>query len=91
MNVNVITMIVRYNQRLIINSFDIQISDINYKNLGKITGEMAAEVLNGANVASMSVKGLTNFTLVINKKAAEKANITIPEALLAKADRVVEE
>lgn len=64
---------------------------INYKNLGKITGEMAAEVLNGANVASMSVQGLTNFTLVINKKAAEKANITIPDALLAKADRVVEE
>lgn len=64
---------------------------INYKNLGKITGEMAAEVLNGASVASMSVQGLTNFTLVINKKAAEKANITIPEALLAKADRVVEE
>lgn len=64
---------------------------INYKNLGKITGEMAVEVLNGADVASMSVKGLTNFTLVINKKAAEKANITIHEALLAKADRVVEE
>lgn len=63
---------------------------INYKNLGIITGEMAAEVLNGADISNMSVKGLTNFTLVINKKAAIDASINIPEALLEEADRVIE-
>lgn len=63
---------------------------INYKNLGIITGEMAAQVLNDKNPAEMPVQGLTNFTLVINKKVAEESNIEIPAELLAKADRVIE-
>ncbi len=64
---------------------------INYFNLGKITGQMAADVLNGASCATMPVQSLTNFTLVINKKEADKAGIVIPEALLAKADSVINE
>ena len=63
---------------------------INYKNLGILTGEMAVEILNGKNPAEMPVKGLTEFTLVINKKVADEFNIEIPSELLAKADRVVE-
>lgn len=64
---------------------------INYFNLGKITGQMAAEVLNGADTSTMKVQSLTNFTLVINQKAASSAGITIPDALLAKADKVITE
>lgn len=63
---------------------------INYFELGKITGQMAAEVLNGAETSTMAVKSLTEFTLVINKKEAEEAGITLPDALLAKADKVIE-
>lgn len=63
---------------------------INYKNLGIITGQMGVEILNGKSVSDIPVQGLTNFTLVINKKEADDANIIIPEALLAKADRVIE-
>lgn len=63
---------------------------INYKNLGIITGQMGVEILNGKSVSDIPVQGLTNFTLVINKKGADDANIIIPEALLAKADRVIE-
>lgn len=63
---------------------------INYKNLGIITGQMAVEVLNGKDVSTMSVRGLTDFTLVINKKVAEDSNINIPEQLLEEADRVIE-
>lgn len=63
---------------------------INYKNLGIITGQMGVEILNGKAVSDIPVQGLTNFTLVINKKVAEESNIIIPEALLAKADRVIE-
>lgn len=63
---------------------------INYKNLGILTGEMAVEILNGKNPSEMPVKGLTEFTLVINKKLANQSGIEIPETLLAKADRVIE-
>ena len=63
---------------------------INYFELGKITGQMAADVLNGAETSTMAVKSLTEFTLVINKKVAEEAGISIPEALIAKADKVIE-
>lgn len=63
---------------------------INYKNLGKITGDMAARVLKGEDISKMSVEGLKNFTLVINRKQAQESGITIPEELLSKADVIVE-
>lgn len=64
---------------------------INYKELGKLTGEMAVKVLNGeAKVGDLAVATLTKFELVINKKVATEAGIVIPEALLAKANRVIE-
>ena len=64
---------------------------INYKELGKLTGEMAVKVLNGeAKVGDLAVATLTKFELVINKKVATEAGITLPEALLAKANRVIE-
>ena len=64
---------------------------INYKELGKLTGEMAVKVLKGeAKVGDLAVATLTKFELVINKKVATEAGIVIPEALLAKANRVIE-
>ena len=64
---------------------------INYKELGKLTGEMAVKVLKGeAKVGDLAVATLTKFELVINKKVATEAGITLPEALLAKANRVIE-
>ena len=53
---------------------------INYFNLGKMTGQMAANVLNGADISTLPVQGLVNFNLVINKKKATENNIIIPEA-----------
>ena len=75
----------------LVNAGGIVTLGINYKELGKLTGEMAVKVLKGeAKVGDLAVGVLTNFELVINKKKATEAGITLPEALLAKAHRVIE-
>ena len=65
---------------------------INYKALGVMTGEMGVQVLNGTKASDIEITGLPieDLSLVINKKAAAAANITIPQALLDKADTIVE-
>lgn len=65
---------------------------INYKALGVMTGEMGVQVLNGTKAGDIEITGLpvAELSLVVNKKAAAAANITVPQALLDKADTVIE-
>ena len=78
-------------EEALVNGGGIVTLGINYKDLGKITGEMAVKVLKGeAKVGDLAVATLTKFELVINKAKATEAGIVIPEALLAKANRVIE-
>lgn len=66
---------------------------INYKALGVMTGEMGVKILKGeAKPSDIPVGGLAaeDLSLVVNKKAAASAGITLPEALLNDADVVVE-
>lgn len=66
---------------------------INYKALGLMTGEMGVKILKGeAKANEIPVGGLAaeDLSLVVNKKAAASAKITLPEALLNDADVVVE-
>ena len=75
----------------LVNAGGIVTLGINYKELGKLTGQMAVKVLKGeAKVGDLSVATLTKFELVINKAKATEAGISLPEALLAKANRVIE-
>ena len=63
---------------------------INYKDLGILTGQMAVKVLkNEAKVGDLAVAALTKFELVINEAKAKEAGITLPEALVAKADKTI--
>lgn len=60
---------------------------LDYFALGYQTGEMAIRVLvDGADPATMPVETITEPTLYLNKGAAERMGVTIPEELLAKAD-----
>lgn len=54
---------------------------INYTNLGKQTGEMAVEVLRGADVGTLPVQTLETFDFFINEETAEALGITVPEDL----------
>ncbi|MFY1069096.1 ABC transporter substrate-binding protein [Enterococcus sp. AD013-P3] len=49
---------------------------IDYKSLGKLTGKMAAEILDGKNTpADMPVQSATDFTLVVNDEMAQALGI----------------
>lgn len=63
----------------------ITIGSVNYFELGKMTGVMGANALNGANVAEMAVQSFSSDELVINKAKVAEFELDIPESLLNKA------
>jgi putative ABC transport system substrate-binding protein len=65
---------------------------IDYGKLGEQTADMAVKILKGqAKPAEMAVEKQAEMKLVINKKAAEKMGVTIPQAMLGRAGEVVEQ
>ncbi|MGM0499180.1 MAG: ABC transporter substrate-binding protein [Bacillota bacterium] len=63
---------------------------IDYYQLGKQTGSMAAKILNGSNPAEMPVESSKELKLYINKKSADEIKLAIPEKLLESADTIFE-
>lgn len=62
---------------------------IDYGKLGYQTGEMAVRILTeGADPATMPVESQADLEVYINKAAAERMGVTIPESLLEGAEIV---
>ncbi len=65
---------------------------LEYFELGKITGKMAAKVLKGeAKASTMNYEIITEPSLYINKAAAAKINLVISDDMVANAQETFEE
>lgn len=61
---------------------------IDYVALGKVTGDMAIEVLLGADPATMAVKTISDATPVVNTDVLAALGMTMPEAYVEIAETV---
>ena len=62
----------------------------NYYDVGRQTGGMVVEVLNGKAPGDLAVQGVDKTELYLNPKAAEAMGASIPEALLSQAKEIIE-
>jgi putative tryptophan/tyrosine transport system substrate-binding protein len=58
--------------------------------LEDITARQVAQLFRGSKVADIPVEQATKFELVINLKTANAMGVTVPPALLALANKVIE-
>lgn len=52
---------------------------ISYYDLGRVTGQMAVDILNGKDVSTMPIEYASSFTKKFNPSNCEQLNITVPE------------
>ena len=63
---------------------------VDYYKMGRQTGEMVKRVLDGANPAEMPVETLREFQVHLNPGSAAKMGLKVSDAILKKADKIIE-
>jgi ABC-type uncharacterized transport system substrate-binding protein len=63
----------------------------NYQEAGVATAAMAARIMRGEKPAEIPFTPLTNTTLIVNPGAARAISLTLPPALLKRAEKTIKE
>lgn len=64
---------------------------VDYHRMGKQTAHMAKRILvDGVKPASMPVEDLLELELYVNESAAKAMGVTVPQAVLSRADKIIE-
>ena len=63
---------------------------IDYYRLGRQTGRMALEILEGKDPGTMPTESLEDLLLYVNPSAAEKIGIELPKEVVDRADEVID-
>ena len=66
-------------------------NSMDYVAIGRTTGNMAAEVLDGADITTMAVRTVSDSKPVVNSEVLEALNLTMPESLMNEAETIVTE
>ncbi len=62
----------------------------NYHEVGRETGAVVLRILKGEEAGAIPVAVASGSNLVVNKAAAAKMGVTLPEAVVARANQVIE-
>ena len=62
---------------------------IDFREWGRESGRMAAEIIRGKNPSQIPIKALQHKILYLNLKAATAQNINFPAEMVAKAEKVI--
>jgi putative ABC transport system substrate-binding protein len=67
----------------------ITVGSVNYVELGKMTAEMGAKILNGTKAGDLAVQAWSSDELAVNKTAVQQYNLPISEEIINKADKTL--
>ena len=62
----------------------------DFNEVGRLSAKYVHRILEGANPGDFAVEGADKLSLVFNLKTAKEIGLTIPESVLARADRIIE-